>query len=80
VLLALAGFAVTWPVGAFLRARRRVRAPFPELESPEHEVTDTHPHEHGPDCGHVAVPHGDHVDYVHDGHRHAAHGRHYDEH
>ena len=26
------------------------------------------------DCGHVAVPHGDHVDYVHDGHRHAAHG------
>ena len=41
---------------------------------------DTHPHEHGPDCGHVAVPHGDHVDYVHDGHRHAAHGEHYDEH
>ena len=24
-----------------------------------------------PDCGHLAVPHGDHVDYVHDGHRHA---------
>ena len=33
-----------------------------------------------PDCGHLAVPHGDHVDYVHDGHRHAAHGGHYDEH
>ena len=41
---------------------------------------EEHPHEHGQDCGHVAVPHGDHVDYVHDGHRHAAHGRHYDEH
>jgi zinc transport system permease protein len=27
-----------------------------------------------------AVPHGDHVDYVHDGHRHAVHGGHYDEH
>jgi zinc transport system permease protein len=26
------------------------------------------------------VPHADHVDYVHDGHRHAAHGGHYDEH
>jgi zinc transport system permease protein len=26
------------------------------------------------------VPHGDHVDYVHDGHRHAPHGGHYDEH
>jgi zinc transport system permease protein len=80
VLLALVGFAVTWPVGAVLRARTRVRAPFPELEPQEHEVTDEHPHDHGPDCGHVAVRHGDHVDYVHDGHRHAAHGRHYDEH
>ena len=45
-----------------------------------HQTTDDHPHEHGEDCGHVAVPHGDHVDYVHDGHRHAPHGRHYDEH
>jgi hypothetical protein len=26
------------------------------------------------------VQHGDHVDYVHDGHRHALHGDHYDEH
>ena len=39
-----------------------------------------HPHEHGEACGHPAVPHGDHVDYVHDGHRHAVHGEHYDEH
>lgn len=29
-------------------------------------------HQHGPDCGHVAVPHGDHTDYVQGGnlHRH----------
>ena len=80
VLLALAGFAVTWPLGALLRARLRVRAPFPALEPSGHEATDEHPHEHGPDCGHVAVPHGDHVDYLHDGHRHAHHGKHYDEH
>ena len=39
-----------------------------------------HRHEHGPDCGHEALVHGDHVDYVHDGHRHAAHGAVYDEH
>ncbi|HKJ12027.1 MAG TPA: metal ABC transporter permease [Ornithinimicrobium sp.] len=45
-----------------------------------HPVAEQHIHEHGPDCGHPAVPHGDHVDYVHDGHRHAAHGGHYDEH
>ena len=80
VLLALTGFAVTWPLGVALRARRRMRTPFPELEPDRHEMTDEHPHVHGPDCGHVAVQHGDHVDYVHDGHRHAVHGGHYDEH
>ncbi|HEU5455050.1 MAG TPA: metal ABC transporter permease [Nocardioides sp.] len=80
VLLALTRFAVTGPLGVALRARRRRRTPFPELEPDRHEMTDEHPHVHGPDCGHVAVQHGDHVDYVHDGHRHAAHGRHYDEH
>jgi hypothetical protein len=29
-----------------------------------------HPHQHGPGCGHVAIRHGDHVDYLHDGHLH----------
>jgi zinc transport system permease protein len=28
----------------------------------------------------VAVAHGDHMDYLHDGHLHAAHGDHWDEH
>src|SRR3954452_7331675 len=27
-------------------------------------------HQHGPDCGHEAVPHGDHVDYLVGGHLH----------
>jgi zinc transport system permease protein len=83
VLLALAGFAATWPVGIWLRRHRRLRQPFPEVAAMAmadgHEV-ETHDHEHGPDCGHPAVPHGDHVDYLHDGHRHAPHGGHYDEH
>jgi zinc transport system permease protein len=80
VLLALAMFASTWPIGVWLRRRRRLLSPFPADEVPAHEITDEHPHAHGEDCGHRAVPHGDHVDYVHDGHRHAMHGEHYDEH
>jgi hypothetical protein len=39
-----------------------------------------HDHVHGPGCGHVAVRHGDHVDYLHDGHMHHPHGDHVDEH
>lgn len=29
-----------------------------------------HDHRHGADCGHTAVRHGDHTDYLHDGHLH----------
>jgi hypothetical protein len=43
-------------------------------EHKEHVAHDLH---HGKDCGHVAVVHGD---YVHDGHRHAAHAGHWDDH
>jgi hypothetical protein len=37
-------------------------------------------HQHGPGCGHEAVPHGDHVDYLVDGHLHHPHGGHCDDH
>src|SRR5262245_43072590 len=37
-------------------------------------------HQHGPNCGHAAVPHGDHVDYLVDGHLHHPHGDHCDDH
>ena len=80
MLLALAMFTATWPIGVWLRRRSRLLAPFPEVDGGPAPLTDEHPHEHGDDCGHPAVPHGDHVDYVHDGHRHAPHGEHYDEH
>jgi len=82
VLLALAMYGVTWPVGVWLRRRSRLRAPFvddPPATTQPHEVGE-HAHAHGPGCGHLAVEHDDHVDYVHDGHRHAVHGEHYDEH
>ena len=81
VLIALAGFVVAWPFGVALRRHRRVKAPFVESEAlPHTTVPEQHVHEHGDSCGHPAVVHGDHVDYVHDGHRHAPHGDHYDEH
>jgi hypothetical protein len=37
-------------------------------------------HQHGPGCGHEAVPHGDHVDYLVNGHLHHPHGDHCDDH
>lgn len=43
----------------------------------EHTAHGTH--SHGPGCGHHAVPHGDHVDYAHDGHLHREHAGHWDE-
>jgi zinc transport system permease protein len=70
VLLAIAVFLLTSlvaTVAGLVLARR-------------HRMAERHPHEHGPGCGHEAVPHGDHLDYVHGEHRHAPHGAHYDEH
>lgn len=81
VLVALLGFAVTAPLGLVVQRRRLARVPFEMPEPPEEQVVEgQHRHQHGPGCGHVAVEHGDHVDYIHDGHRHAVHGGHYDEH
>ena len=37
-------------------------------------------HQHGPDCGHEAIPHGDHTDYLADGHLHHPHEGHCDDH
>jgi zinc transport system permease protein len=70
VLLAIAIFTVA-AVGTSLRS---------VLHRNGHDEAEDHLHRHGEHCGHLAVPHDDHVDYVHDGHRHAPHGEHYDEH
>jgi zinc transport system permease protein len=82
VLIALAGFAATAPVGAVLAWWRRTSQPFDPAHDLKHlhEPSEPHGHEHRPGCGHLAVGHGDHVDYLHDGHRHAPHAGHYDEH
>ncbi len=70
VLLAIGVFVLAALGSALLARWGRAR----------HRPAEAHPHEHGPGCGHDAVEHGDHVDYLHDGHRHAAHAGHYDEH
>ncbi|MGH8774859.1 MAG: metal ABC transporter permease [Jiangellaceae bacterium] len=81
VVIALIGFALAWPVGSLLRHRRYLRA---DGEDPRlagvHVAAEDHRHVHGVSCGHPAVSHEDHTDYLHDGHLHAAHGPHYDEH
>ena len=48
----------------------------PDHDCDHHEAE----HEHGPDCGHETVQHGDHVDYVVGGHLHYPHGDHCDDH
>jgi zinc transport system permease protein len=82
VLAALAAFLAATPIGAMLawwRRRHALYEPAWDGGDASHTVHD-HPHAHGPGCGHHAVLHDDHVDYVHDGHRHASHVGHYDEH
>jgi hypothetical protein len=37
-------------------------------------------HVHGAGCGHEAIPHGDHVDYLVNGRLHHPHGKHCDDH
>jgi hypothetical protein len=37
-------------------------------------------HIHGPNCGHESVPHGDHHDYLVNGHLHYQHNGHCDNH
>jgi hypothetical protein len=49
--------------------------------TPEHDCgAHADGHQHGDDCGHEAVPHGDHTDYLVDGHLHHPDGDHCDDH
>jgi len=53
----------------------------PEACTPDHACGHHDAdHVHGPGCGHEAVPHGDHVDYLVDGHLHHPHDGHCDNH
>ena len=84
VLLAIVVFMLSWPLSYLLRWRRTAAALPESVDDDElpapHTVTESHPHRHAPGCGHPALQHGDHTDFIHEGHRHAAHADHYDEH
>lgn len=85
VVLAIAVFALSWPLSFLLARRRRVSLVLPDLVDHDamvapHVAAESHPHEHVEGCGHPSVQHGDHTDFIHQGHRHARHADHYDEH
>lgn len=44
------------------------------------KVHNEHDHKHGEGCGHQAIKHEDHTDYLHDGHMHHVHEDHVDDH
>ena len=61
--------------------RIEVNSANPDKCTPRHNCSGHEKsHVHGPTCGHEAVPHGNHVDYLVDGHLHHSHGTHCDDH
>ena len=74
------GDHVDYPTGGRFVRLDTTLSRWVDCEPTGHRPHRTHAHVHGPGCGHVGVPHRDHVDYLHNGHRHAAHGDHYDDH
>lgn len=58
-----------------------VTAGNPDACTPDHACAGhNQAHQHGAGCGHEAVPHGDHLDYLVSGHLHHPHGAHCDDH
>lgn len=53
----------------------------PATCTPDHDCKKhAKDHKHGSNCGHDSIPHGDHIDYLVEGHLHHAHGSHCDDH
>jgi len=66
--------------GHVMEHRFDVNAKNPDECTPNFHEGHEAGHRHGPDCGHEAVPHGDHTDYLVDGKLHHPHGDHCDDH
>ncbi|HHT12681.1 MAG TPA: metal ABC transporter permease [Propionibacterium sp.] len=80
VVTAIALLGLSWLIGGKLRRSDRF-IPFIEDHGQHlHEPAENHDDRHADQPGVLVIQHGDHLDYVHDGHRHARHGDHYDEH
>ena len=52
----------------------------PNMCNPIDEKSCEKEHKHGHDCGHEAIPHGDHTDYIVNGRLHHPHNGHCDDH
>ncbi len=78
VVAAIAMMALAWPLGKYLRRPWRFVPYVEDHGHIPHEPAEPHDDAHPGDL--PRIQHGDHYDYVHDGHRHAKHGDHFDEH
>lgn len=82
VVAAIGLLAISWMLAGPLR-RHRNFVPYVEDHPPgtvEHARAEDHDDSFVHEPGIQIIQHGDHIDYVHDGHRHALHDDHYDEH
>lgn len=80
VVTSIVILGIGWLIGGQVRRAHRF-VPFVEDHGTRtHQPAENHDDSHAHASGVRIIQHGDHVDYVHDGHRHALHGDHYDEH
>ena len=80
VVTAIALLGLSWLVGGKLRRTDRFIPYIEDHGQHPHQAAESHDDRHAELPGVKVIQHGDHLDYVHDGHRHARHGDHYDEH
>lgn len=81
VVTAIAMMGIAWPLGKYARRTWRFISYAPDHGEHEHEPAEPHAGiRHRSTKAGRLIEHGVHFDHVHGGHRHAAHGDHYDEH
>lgn len=79
VVTSIVVFLASWPISGLLQRRRPFIAYVDAAPVQDHIVAAEHCDNHEA-VGAKVIQHGDHLDYIHDGHRHAKHGDHFDEH
>ena len=80
VVTAIALLGLSWLIGRRLRRADRFIPYVEDHGQHNYRPAESHDDEFAHRSDITVIQHGDHLDYVHDGHRHAWHGDHYDEH
>lgn len=80
VVTAILLLALSWVFGRWLRRSSRFIPYVEDHGHHDYQAAEAHDDSFAHSSGVKVIQHGDHLDYVHDGHRHARHGDHYDEH